>query len=419
MDLDRVSQYNNSNPQAALQAGKGVFMAAILIAVIYLAFVSMGLPDALLGSAWPSIYGQMKVPVSYAGLITILIASGTVVSSLLSDRMLRRFGTGAVTVGCTLLTAVALFGFSASRSFVQLCLWAMPYGLGAGSIDAALNNYVAIKYKSRHMSWIHFFWGVGATAGPYVMGALLMGGRPWTDGYRVIGIVQSAMTLCLLLSLPLWKKNDLPRGALGSGAGGITKRRALGLAGAKPVLAAFFCYCSLESTAGLWASSYMTLQRGISPESAAKWASIFYLGITAGRFACGFVSDRVGNRNMVRLGEALAGAGILAVLLPWGNAACFAGLILIGLGCAPIYPCLLHETPRNFGAENSQTIMGLQMACAYTGSTLMPPLFGAVADGLGIRWFPAYLLCFLALMLAMTETLNAARRRAALASHPE
>lgn len=391
-----------------------VLISSILLAVIYLAFISMGLPDALLGSAWPSIYGRMNVPVSFAGIITILIASGTVISSLLSNRMLRRFGTGAVTVFCTFLTAAALFGFSVSNAFWQLCIMALPYGLGAGSIDAALNNYVALHYKSRHMSWIHFCWGVGATAGPYIMGAILTGGQAWNAGYRVVGIVQAAMTLCLLLSLPAWKKSGSAGDSNNHTDKAVTARGVMRLPGAKAVLAAFFCYCSLESSAGLWASSYMVLNRGIAAETAAKWASIFYLGITAGRFLCGFVSDKAGDKNMIRFGQGLMISGVLVMLLPFGNEVCFLGLIMIGLGCAPVYPCLLHETPHNFGKDVSQVIMGIQMACAYTGSTLMPPLFGLIAEHIGIALYPAYLMILAVFMLLMVEKLNSAQKQAAL-----
>jgi fucose permease len=389
-------------------------MASVLLAVIYLAFVSMGLPDALLGSAWPTIYGRMNVPVSYAGILTILIASGTVISSLLSNRMLRRFGTGVVTVFCTSLTAAALFGFSVSNAFWQLCLMAIPYGLGAGSIDAALNNYVALHYRSRHMSWIHFCWGVGATAGPYVMGAILTGGHAWNAGYRVVGIVQTVMTLCLLLSLPVWKKNSPVKNKSGAADNAVTARGVLRKPGAKAALASFFCYCSLESSAGLWASSYMVLNRGITAETAAKWASIFYLGITIGRFLCGFITDKTGDKNMIRIGQGLMISGVLIMLLPFGNEVCFLGLIMIGLGCAPVYPCLLHETPHNFGRDMSQAIMGIQMACAYTGSTLMPPLFGLIAEHAGIALYPIYLMIFAIVMLLMVEKLNAASRRTAV-----
>lgn len=385
-------------------------MVSLLIGVIYLAFVSMGLPDSLLGAAWPSIYSQLGVPVSYAGIVTVLIASGTVISSLLSDRMQRRFGTGVVTVSCTLLTAVALFGFSFSNAFWQLCLWALPYGLGAGSIDAALNNYVALNYKSRHMSWIHFFWGLGATAGPYIISSILTGGQAWNMGYRVVGFIQAGMTVCLFATLPMWKKNTMASKDGEQSQKVFTAKDVLRLPGAKAILVAFFCYCSIEGTAGLWISSYMALYRGVSAELAAKWTSIFFLGITAGRFLCGFVSDKIGDRNMVRIGQGLVLLGAILLLLPLGTALCFTGVVLIGLGCAPIYPCLLHETPRNFGADKSQAIMGIQMACAYIGSTLMPPLFGWVQEITDIKFLPVYLLALIALMITMAERMNRATR---------
>ena len=385
-------------------------MASLMIAIIYLAFISMGLPDSILGAAWPTIYPVFNVPVSYAGFITILIASGTVISSLLSNRMQNRFGTGVVTVACTLLTAIALFGFSISNQFWQLCLWALPYGLGAGSIDAALNNYVALHYKSRHMSFIHFFWGLGATAGPYIMGMVLTGGQAWNMGYRVVSYIQAGMTLCLLLALPYWKKSAIRVAETSEGAKSLTTLDALKLPGAKAVLIAFFCYCAIESTTGLWLSSYMAIYRGISAETAAKWSSIFFLGITIGRFLCAFVTDRVGDRNMVRIGQGLILLGVLLLFLPLGDIACFAGLISIGLGCAPIYPCLLHETPQNFGTDKSQAIMGIQMACAYLGSTLMPPLFGWLSELVGISLLPVYLLALIILMMVLVERLNAMKR---------
>lgn len=380
-------------------------MASLLIAVIYLAFISMGLPDAVLGAAWPTMHGGLGVPVSYAGFLTILMSSGTVVSSLLSNRLIGKFGTSGLTVGCTALTAAALFGFSFSSEFWHLCLWAIPYGLGAGSIDAALNNYVALNYKSRHMSWIHFCWGLGATAGPTIMGYCLTHGHGWTSGYWIAGIVQSGMVLLLLMSLPLWKRAAVV-GESGDARPRTSTASALRLPGVKNVMVAFFCYCALESSCGIWASSYMVLHRDVDAASAAKWASFFYLGITIGRFVLGFIADRIGNRNMVRYGQACAAVGTVLVMLPFGHAVTFAGLILIGLGCAPIYPCLLHATPDNFGKASSQALMGAQMACAYTGSTLMPPLLGAAAGWLDIAIYPYVLLALIVVMAVMTERLN-------------
>lgn len=384
-------------------------MASLLLAVIYLAFISLGLPDSILGSAWPSMYLTLHVPLSYAGIISMIIAGGTIFSSLLSGPLIRKCGTGAVTAGSVAMTAAALLGFSGSGRFWQLCLWGIPYGLGAGSVDAALNNFVALHYKSRHMNWLHCFWGVGATAGPYLMGLCLTRGLRWTAGYRIIGAAQGVLVLLLALSLPLWRTAGHGAAQAAGERGSRKTKELLRLPGAKAVLTAFFCYCALESTAGLWAGSYLALFREIPEETAAKWAALFYLGITAGRFLGGFVTGALGDQTMVRAGQIAAGAGVALLLFPLGRSAALWGLILTGLGCAPIFPGLLHETPGNFGPENSQSLMGLQMACAYVGTTFVPPLFGVIAEHLGIWLYPAYLLAFVALMSVMTERMNRLR----------
>lgn len=387
-------------------------MVHLLLAVIYLSFISLGLPDALLGSAWPSMYTEFQVPVSYASMIFMIIAAGTILSSLFSDRLTRRLGTGKVTLISVGITALALFGFSLSRSFPLLCLWAVPYGLGAGSVDAALNNYVALHYKSRHMSWLHCMWGVGASLGPCVMGWALTGGQGWNMGYRYIALLQTALTVILFASLPLWKE----RGALAGSAAGepgagsspalsapLSLRDVLHIPGTKEIMVTFFCYCALEQTAGLWGSSYLVLHLGVSPEDAARFASLFFLGITAGRAASGFITMVLNDSNMVRLGQGVILAGILALLLPFGETFAKAGLVLIGLGCAPIYPCIIHSTPERFGADRSQSIIGIQMASAYVGNCLMPPLFGLIADHVDIGLFSVYLLFILCLMVFMHE----------------
>lgn len=381
-------------------------MYSFLLVIIYMAFISLGLPDSLVGSAWPVMHTELNVPVSYAGMITMVIAAGTVVSSLLSDRLTKRFGAGLVTAVSVFMTAVALFGFSVSGSFVLLCLWAVPYGLGAGAVDAALNNYVALHYASRHMSWLHCFWGIGATAGPYIMGLCLTRGFKWNSGYMVVGVIQIALVACLVLSLPLWKVKKDGNSGQDTPHRQITLREGLRLPGAKAVLTAFFCYCALEATAGLWASSYMVLHKGIAPQTAAKWASFFYLGITLGRLVSGFVTDRLGDRNMVRCGQLTAFAGTVILLLPAGDGAVLTGLIMVGLGCAPIYPSLLHETPDNFGVQYSQSMMGMQMACAYVGSTFMPPLFGVAAERISVTLYPVCLVLFVVLMIGMTERMG-------------
>jgi fucose permease len=349
----------------------------------------------------------MGVPLSYAGILTMLMASGTIVSSLLSDRITKKFGAGRVVAVSVIINAAALFGFSVSGSFWLLCVFAVPYGLGAGSVDAAINNYVALHYSSRHMNWLHCFWGVGATVSPLIMGYFLAGGESWNSGYRTIFFVQVSIAFVLIFSLPLWKKRkdstkNPPRTVM-------KLPEILKIKNVKYILAAFFGYCALESTTGLWASSFLVLQRGIAPETAARYASFFYLGVTAGRFLCGFISEKIGNRNIIRIGLIIMTIGIFAVGLPFSpDLLCLNGLIIIGLGCAPLYPAMIHLTPVNFGKENSQAIIGVQMASAYTGATLMPPLFGLIADNINIGLYPMFLLIFAVLVLFMTEKLNKA-----------
>ncbi len=379
-------------------------MTALLLGVIYLSFISLGLPDSLLGSAWPTMYGAFGVPVSFAGVISVIISLGTIVSSLQSDRLTRALGTGKVTALSVGLTALALFGFSVSSSFWMLCLWAIPYGLGAGSVDASLNNYVALHYASRHMSWLHCMWGVGASVGPAIMGYALAGGQGWPMGYRYISLIQIALTAVLLFSLPLWKgRAQAPNGA---GEGRPMKlHEVLAIPGAKAVMLTFFCYCAVEGTAGLWASSYLVLQRGVAAETAAGFASLFYLGITAGRAASGFLTLKFNDTQMIRIGQAILLTGILALLLPLGQDAALAGFVLLGLGCAPIYPSIIHSTPAHFGAERSQAVIGVQMACAYVGGCVMPPLFGFLASRITVALLPFYLLALALLMVAMHERL--------------
>ena len=378
----------------------------LLLGIIYVAFISLGLPDALLGAAWPSIQGEMGVPVSFAGIISIIISGGTIISSLFSDALTKRLGTGKVTAISVAVTAGALWGFSVSNSFWMLCVIALPYGLGAGAVDAALNNYVALHYEARHMSWLHCFWGVGASVGPYIMGACLVGGLPWTGGYRIISLLQMGLTAALFATLSLWKSGKAAEGGQQGARRDIGLREVFKLSGAKEAMVSFFCYCALELTAGLWAASYMVLNRGLSASAAAKWASLFYLGITMGRFVCGFITMKLNDRNMVRLGQAVTVGGIALLMLPLGQAVTGAGLVMVGVGCAPVYPALLHETPANFGEDVSQAIMGMQMACAYVGSMVMPSLFGMLSGKTGIWLYPFYLLAIMAVMVVMVERLN-------------
>ena len=378
-------------------------MLHLLLGIIYLAFISLGLPDSLLGSAWPAMYREFAVPVSYAGGISAIISIGTVISSLQSDRLTKRLGTGRVTALSVLTTAVALFGFSVSHSFAALCLWAIPYGLGAGSVDASLNNYVALHYASRHMSWLHCMWGLGASLGPYIMGYALTGGG-WSTGYRIIALLQFALAAALLLTLPLWKTKA-------TGTAGAERpqplplKKVIRIPGAKEVMAVFFCYCAVEQTAILWASSYLALRWGLSAQEAASHASLFFVGITAGRALSGFLTLKFNDTQMIRLGQAVLLAGVLCLLLPFGTSSALTGLVLVGLGCAPVYPSIIHSTPDRFGADQSQAIIGIQMASAYVGTCLMPPLFGLIANHISVSLLPPYLLVLLAMMALMHERL--------------
>lgn len=386
-------------------------MFSILLAIIYASFISLGLPDSILGSAWPSMYGPLGVSVSYAGILSLTIALGTVVSSLFSAKLIQKIGTGWVTAISVGMTAAALFGFSISHSLIALCLWSIPYGLGAGSVDAALNNFVAVNYESKHMSWLHCFWGIGASLGPYIMGLCLTAGGTWREGYRTISLIQIALTTVLIFSIPLWKKKQSALTENKKSERNLRFKELVRIPGTKAALLAFFCYCALEITTGMWASSYMVLGKGMSVETAAKWASLFYLGITGGRFISGFVTIKLGDRRMVAIGQAIIVLGVISLLLPFGNASALAGLILIGLGCAPIFPSLLHETPENFGEGLSQSIMGMQMACAYIGAALTPPLFGLLADFVNIKLYPWFLMIFVVMLILTVNGLNKAVKK--------
>ncbi|MGF7143107.1 fucose permease [Anaerotaenia torta] len=382
-------------------------MYSLLLVIIYAAFISLGLPDSLIGSAWPVMQTELGVPVSYAGVITMIIAFGTIISSLFSHRLTRRLGTGLITAISVFSTAAALFGFSVSHSFVWLCLWAVPFGLGAGAVDAALNNYVALHYASRHMSWLHCFWGVGAAVSPYIMSYSLTGGYGWNNGYRMVGIIQITLTVILFISLPLWKGKEGEEAQEETHSKSLSLAQALKIKGVSLILVSFFAYCAVEQTTMLWASSYLVRHRGVDVNTAASFASLFFFGITFGRFLSGFIADKLGDKLLIRIGIFTTAAGVILIALPAAtDVLALIGLVVVGFGCAPIYPAIIHSTPSNFGKENSQAIIGIQMACAYVGTTFMPPLFGLIASRINIGLYPFYLTVFIVLMLFMSERLN-------------
>ena len=375
-------------------------MSTLLLAIIYIAFISLGLPDSLLGSGWPVMHQELQVPISFMGIITMIISGGTIISSLFSDKLTRKFGTQIVTLVSVLLTAAALLGFSVSSEYWMLILFAVPYGLGAGAIDAALNNYVALHYTSRHMSWLHCFWGVGTIVSPFVMSYALTNST-WNMGYRMVGLIQMGIALLLLVTLPVWKVNSLKAEYTSQSKGLLN---VLKIKGVPSLLLGFFGYCAAEATTMYWSSTYLVEVKNITAGQAARLASLFYIGITIGRFLGGFIMNKLGDRKMIILGTCILSCGILALVIPTSDPMLsFAGFIIIGFGCAPIYPCIIHSTPANFGPENSGAIIGIQMASAYIGSTFMPPLFGLLGNLISFKILPVYLLVFIVLMISMTE----------------
>ena len=400
-------------------------MFSFLLLIIYLSFISLGLPDALLGSAWPIMHEELKVPLSYSGSVYMLISCCTILSSLKSESLNRRFGTGKITAFSVMLTALAIFGFSMSRSFYMLLLFAIPYGLGAGSVDAALNHYVALHYSSRHMNWLHCMWGIGASIGPYIMGFVLQRGYSWSKGYLLIGILQAGLTFLLFLSLGLWKEkeedmNDLVKVEMHEGAEGkkaMSFREILRIPGAKECIASFFFYCAIEQTIGLWSGSFMVYSLRIDAKLAASFVALFYFGITFGRFLAGIFSAKWKDEELILGGIAILFLGI-ALLFPAGLSSgkqlfgmelrqvfVILSLLFMGLGCAPIYPAIIHSTPYNFGAENTSALIGKQMASAYIGSLSLPPIFGVLAKNFGTELFPFYAVVLGIAMLYMYKQL--------------
>lgn len=378
-------------------------MYTLLLLLIYLAFISLGLPDSLLGSAWPVIHQELQVPLSYAGAVTMIISFGTICSSLMSERLTKKLGVNIVTVCSVLLTAIALYGFSTASAFWMLCLWGIPYGLGAGAIDAALNNYVALHYNSRRMSWLHCFWGVGTIISPYIMSYALTT-SVWQNGYRMVSFLQMGITVILLVTLPVWKVNRKANEQKAEQAAVIGIRGALKIKGVPQLLLGFFSYCSLESTLLLWSSSYLVGAKGVTAQKAAAFASLFCIGITAGRFLSGLVTEKLGDYNLIRIGTGILLLGCIAMILPLKtDVAALGGLVVMGLGCAPVYPSIIHATPDNFGAQNSQAIIGIQMASAYVGSTFMPPVFGLIANHISVALMPFFVLFFIVLMYIMVK----------------
>lgn len=396
-------------------------MITLLLFLIYAAFISLGLPDGLLGVAWPVMQQEYAVPVSWAGIVSMVGSVNTIISSVLSGRILARFGTGLVTFVSVLMTAVALLGVSLAPSFLWLMLLAIPLGLGAGSVDAGLNHYVAKQYQAHHMSWLHCFWGIGAMSGPVIISRIMTQGDSWRNGYLMVALVQFGLTVLLFVTLPLWDKVAKLKGKTAvadpvvaaspsSAPTAVGNSRSLfsplQIAGVKPVLTVFLFYCGIEATMGLWGSSFLIHVKGVDVATAAVWVSLFFGSITLGRFISGFITMRVSSLALIRSGEIAILVGVLCFLLPLPSLFAMVGFVLVGLGCAPIFPTMLHQTPARFGNADAQNIMGFQMAVAYTGASFLPPFLGIVAGATTFAVFPMFLLLYIGLMLVSSEQLN-------------
>ncbi len=387
----------------------------LLLTIIYLAFISLGLPDAVLGSAWPIISQDINTSLEYAGAVSFVISAGTVISSLMAARIIFRFGTGKVLAFSVLATAAALLGFAFSYHLFAMVLLAIPLGLGGGAVDAALNNFVALNYKAKHMNYLHSFWGVGATAGPFIMAAYLLVSEGWRDGYLTLAVIQFILVIALFLTIPLWKNtliSESNEGEQQAQEAPVSNTMALAIKGVKSQLFIFCCYCSLEAGTGLWAASYLTQTKGVAASDAAFWTAMFFLGITAGRFACGMIADKINEERLIQVGTVTILIGVLGLIAPVPLIMTQLSLVLIGLGCAPIYPNTMHLTPQRFGKNASQAIIGLSMATAYTGITLVPPAMGMVVGALSFSYFPFILLLLSIAMLVVTEQLSHTTHRA-------
>lgn len=398
--------------------GRSVIMATWFLVIIYLAFISLGIPDSILGVAWPTMQPDIGASFESAGLLSMVVAACTIVSSLVSGTLIQKIGTGKLTLISTFLTAGALLGFSFAPSMMWLVVLAIPLGLGAGAVDAGLNHYVANHYKAHHMSWLHCFWGVGATSGPIIMSYFLRDDHSWREGYTAVAIIQFSLVVILFLTLPLWKivgelqqatvhnQGDEEVHTSEKRTASPSNKNPIHIKGVKMTLLAFLLYCGVELTVGLWGASYLVGAKGVNVETAALWVSLYYGGITVGRLVTGFITLKFNNRIIIRTGQLTAAVGGLLLLLPLPDIAMLAGFILVGLGLAPIYPGLIHETPARFGKENSAKLIGYQMAVAYTGTTFIPPIFGLLASNTTVGIFPAVVFLLLLLMWLSSEQVN-------------
>lgn len=393
----------NACPRTKKKNGLGArgrnMVSTALLMMIYLSFISLGLPDSMLGSAWPAMNVSLNAPLWGAGLVQMLISFCTIISSLNSAKLIRRFGTGKLTAISVATTALALLGFSLAKNYAFLLLMAVPLGLGAGAVDAGLNNYVALHCEAKHMSWLHCFWGIGTIIGPMILSAVLRIGGSWATGYRAVGLIQCAVSALLFATLGMWKHGNIQQEEHGAKA--LSVWEVLSLPGAKAGMVTFLCYCAVESTLGLWGATYISQVRGVDEATAASFGAMFYIGITVGRAISGFMAMKLLPKQMVRVGQALLALGCIFMMIPAGSTLSGIGLVVCGLGCAPIYPNIIQDTPVNYGTENSQAAISVQMAFAYVGSTFLPSIFGALAGVDGYDLLPYFAISICVLMTVL------------------
>ena len=381
-------------------------MYFLLLAIIYIAFISLGLPDSVLGAAWPSMYRSLNVSEGSAGILTLLMYSGTMISSMASDKIIRKLGTGLVLVLSVSLTAIVMFGFSMAESFEALCLLALPYGLGGGCVDASLNNYVALHYKARHMNFLHCFWGIGTIISPLVMGSFLAHGGAWTQGYQAIAWFQTILVAILLCSLPLWKRES-NTDSHSSTDTSLSLKSLLSIPGVKASLAAFFCYCALETTLGLWTTTYLTTVKGTDIVLATQCGMLFYVGIAVGRFLSGIVSEQLGDIKLIAYSVITTILSLCALILPGiEGIVLYSLIVLAGIGCGPVFPSMVHHSPQITGPNGSQLLIGFQLAMASAGSISIPALFGLIVNHLSIALMPVFCLLFTLLLAVMILKIN-------------
>ncbi|WP_010253294.1 MFS transporter [Treponema primitia] len=389
-------------------------MATFLLCVIYLTFISLGLPDSLLGSAWPVMHRDFGVPLYFAGLASAAITGSTVISSLFSHRVIQRFGTSRVTLVSVTLTAAGLLGFSFMPSFFWFFFFALPLGLGGGAIDTGLNNFVALHYKARHMNWLHCFWGIGAGLSPVIMSWFISQGDQWRHGYRTISLIQWSIVLVLAATLFLWKPFEIKNPDITEKTETKVKQNIFRIPGVKAALLAFFSYVSLEGIINIWGPTYLVMQKGVGAHTAAQWLSLYFMSLTVGRFISGLVSAFLSNKNLIFLGCLFVALGIILLALPLPQIFSFFAFLLIGFGYAPVFPSMLHETPRRFGMAISQAIMGWQFAVSYIGTSLTPMFTGLVISRVSMNLYPCILALCLTLLVGSTVFIGSLEKQGKL-----